>query len=29
MNIEYIISAIISPGLLFYLLYALLKAEKF
>jgi K+-transporting ATPase KdpF subunit len=29
MNIEYIISAIISLGLLIYLLYALLKPEKF
>jgi K+-transporting ATPase KdpF subunit len=29
MNIEYISSAVISVGLLVYLLYALLKPEKF
>lgn len=29
MNVEYIISGLIALGLLFYLLYALLKPEKF
>ncbi|MEW6130484.1 MAG: K(+)-transporting ATPase subunit F [Acidobacteriota bacterium] len=29
MNIEYAISAVIAVGLLIYLLYALLKPEKF
>ncbi len=29
MNVEYIISGIIAFGLLIYLMYALLKPEKF
>lgn len=29
MNVEYIISGLIALALLFYLLYALLKPEKF